>query len=123
MQTYMVGLWYFLSTYLVCCLPAKPKGLDFWQNFPKVIPVQATPSQVLNLTLDEFKVLSEQNRVTHNSILPSTKANFTLFPWNTLLFGNSSLPKDDDTDYIGESTWPQYLKGEFIGISLLYLSS
>jgi hypothetical protein len=123
MQTKLLFLclWYSLSTVLVDCLPAKPKGVDFWQDFPKIVPVQATPTQTLNLTLDEFKVLAEQNRVTHNSILPSAKTNFTLFPWNTLLFGNVSLPKDDDTyNFFGENTWPQYIKGEFMSTSFCY---
>ncbi len=117
MQTFIVCCLYML--YIVDCLPAKTKGVDFWSTFPKVVPIQATPTQTLNLTLDEFRVLAEQNRVTHNSILPSAKANFTLFPWNTLLFGNSSIPRDENDDIFGESTWPQYLKGEFSNMSCI----
>ena len=102
------------------CLPVKSKGADFWQNFPTTdfVSVQATPTQTLNLTLQEFRVLAEQNRVAHNSILPSTKTNFTLSPFNTLLFGdsNSSIPRDDEDDLFGDVSWPRFFKGKIEGL-------
>ncbi len=124
MKTYYV-LFLYLASILdfAECMPVKSKGADFWQNFPEFVSVQATPTQSLNLTLQEFKVLAEQNRVVHNNILPSTKTNFTLSPFNTLLFGdsNSSIPRDEDDGLFGDVSWPRFFKGMRYSYTYTYL--
>ena len=126
MQTYYVLILYLASILdFAECMPVKSKGADFWQNFPEFVSVQATPTQSLNLTLQEFKVLAEQNRVAHNNILPSTKTNFTLSPFNTLLFGdsNSSIPRDEDDGLFSDVSWPRFFKGMRYTFTCTYLFS
>jgi hypothetical protein len=109
--------------------PTKPKGADFWQNFKEldIVQVNTLPDQTVNLTLSEFKTLADQNRVLHNSVLPMAKVNSTLFPYNTLLYGNgnmSSVPGDDSktgsgSSLFGDINWPTLLIGGHILVFLL----
>ncbi len=104
--------------------PAKPKGADFWQNFKELdtVQVNALPNQTVNITLSDFQTLADQNRVLHNSVLPMAKVNSTLFPFNTLLYGNgnkSSVPGDDSksdsgSSLFGDINWPTLLIGGYI---------
>ena len=120
-----------LYTYIIVIAgsPAKPKGADFWQNFKEldIVQVNPLPDQTVNLTLSEFKTLADQNRVLHNSVLPMAKVNSTLFPYNTLLYGNgnmSSVPGDDSktgsgSSLFGDINWPTLLIGGHILVFLL----
>ncbi len=120
----------YLYIAIIAGLPAKPKGADFWQNFKEldIVQVNTSPDQAVNLTLSEFKILADQNRVLHNSVLPMAKVNSTLFSYNTLLYGNgnmSSVPGDDrktdsGSSLFGDFNWPTLLIGGHILVFSLH---
>jgi len=117
----------FLYIGAVAGMPAKQKGSDFWPTISlDTVQVNTFPNQTVKLSLADFKVLADQNRALHNSVLPMAKVNSTLFPHNILLFGNSnmsSVPGDDEnissSSLLGDVNWPTFIRGGYIFCNLV----
>ena len=131
MRVYLLSL-FILSQ--ICCglsFAIKPKGAGFWKDFPKIdfVSVQATPNLTVNLTVDEFQLLANQNREKYNQIYALLKVNESRANQNILLFGPEGEMSNDDisttavpgtitepatTQVPSTSNWTTFMDGEFL---------